>query len=146
MSAALSLNRTCEGTVSARPVLDVLSYSATLTSPARPPRDLTGRQRQVLAYVIATVLRSGSPPTLREIGVHLGISSTNGPREHVAALVRKGALTHDARIARGIRVVGMPSPKAPPLSAVSTIQIHDRDGRPVAQFFPLPALSRGANR
>jgi SOS-response transcriptional repressor LexA len=46
------------------------------------------------------------PPTYREIGAVMGITSTNGVHDHLAALHRKGyiELRHDGK-ARSIRLV-----------------------------------------
>jgi len=50
----------------------------------------TDRQRVVLTFVADFIHREGCPPTLREIGEHLSIRSTNGVNDHVEALERKG--------------------------------------------------------
>jgi repressor LexA len=47
----------------------------------------------------------GRPPTLREIGLELGIASTNGVRDHLQALIEKGYIRRDERSARGIQVL-----------------------------------------
>lgn len=52
--------------------------------------DLSPRQAEVLDCIRRAVERRGFPPTYREIGDSLGISSTNGVADHVKALVRKG--------------------------------------------------------
>lgn len=52
--------------------------------------ELSPRQAEVLDLIRRTVDRRGFPPTYREIGDALGISSTNGVADHVKALVRKG--------------------------------------------------------
>ncbi len=53
---------------------------------------LTDRQQQVLDFINAKIERDGYPPTIREIGAHLGIKSTNGVNDHLKALERKGWL------------------------------------------------------
>jgi repressor LexA len=57
---------------------------------------LTPRQREVLDFIRWSVDDRGYPPTLREIGSHFGIRSTNGVSDHIRALVRKGALERRA--------------------------------------------------
>ena len=49
-------------------------------------RGLTGRQGQVLDYIRQSITERGYPPTLREIGLHMGIRSTNGVNDHLRAL------------------------------------------------------------
>jgi SOS-response transcriptional repressor LexA len=107
-----------------------------VTDPSDAPRPLTDRQRQVLTFVTDEVLRCGVPPTLREIAVYLGVT-VNGARDHRDALVRKGALTHDADIARGLRVV---------TAALPNVEVRDAAGFVVATYRPLPANSRGTDR
>lgn len=53
---------------------------------------LTERQKMVWNYVIHTIDKHGYPPTLREIGDHMNIRSTNGVNDHLKALERKGYL------------------------------------------------------
>ena len=47
---------------------------------------LTKRQEQTLDFIRSSIEDRGYPPTLREIGEHLGISSTNGVNDHLRAL------------------------------------------------------------
>ena len=54
--------------------------------------ELTDRQRQVYEFIEARIEEWGYPPTIREIGEHLGIKSTNGVADHLKALKRKGYL------------------------------------------------------
>ncbi len=53
---------------------------------------LTARQQQVLSFIQERIESVGYPPTIREIGAHLGIRSTNGVNDHLKALERKGYL------------------------------------------------------
>lgn len=53
---------------------------------------LPRRQADVLAFIRAYLRRQGYAPTIREIGDALGMRSTNGVKEHLVALVRKGFL------------------------------------------------------
>ena len=55
--------------------------------------DLTPRQRQVLEFVDAEVRRRGYPPSVREIGEAVGLSSSSTVHAHLAALQDKGYLT-----------------------------------------------------
>ena len=64
---------------------------------------LTDRQQQVLDFITRCVDERGYPPTLREIGEHMGIRSTNGVNDHLAALERKGFLRRDEMKSRGLR-------------------------------------------
>ncbi len=64
---------------------------------------LTDRQRAVLSYIATSIDDRGYPPTLREIGNHLGIRSTNGVNDHLRALERKGYLTREDMKSRTLR-------------------------------------------
>jgi repressor LexA len=72
---------------------------------------LTERQQQVLHYIRQSIHDRGYPPTLREIGAHMGIRSTNGVNDHLRALERKGYLTREDMKSRALRpkdVDGLP--------------------------------------
>ncbi len=69
---------------------------------------LTERQRAVLEYISLSINDRGYPPTLREIGNHLGIRSTNGVNDHLRALERKGYLTREDMKSRTLRLVRTP--------------------------------------
>ena len=64
---------------------------------------LTARQEQVLGYIKQSIIDRGYPPTLREIGAHMGIRSTNGVNDHLRALERKGYLTREDMKSRALR-------------------------------------------
>jgi repressor LexA len=70
----------------------------------RPMTDLTPRQRQVLEFVDAEVRRRGYPPSVREIGEAVGLSSSSTVHAHLAALQDKGYLTRDPTKPRAIEV------------------------------------------
>lgn len=67
-------------------------------------RPLTERQQRVLDFICLYKASHDRPPSLREIGTHMGIRSTNGVSDHLRALERKGYLLRDGMKARGIRV------------------------------------------
>lgn len=69
--------------------------------------DLTDRQRQALDYITTCLSSRGYPPTLREIGEHMGIRSTNGVNDHLKALERKGYLVREELKSRALRPVDM---------------------------------------
>ncbi len=56
--------------------------------------ELTDRQKEVYDFIQARIREWGYPPTVREIGEHLGIRSTNGVADHLKALKKKGYLTN----------------------------------------------------
>jgi repressor LexA len=66
---------------------------------------LTDRQQQVLAFITQSIHDRGYPPTLREIGEHMKIRSTNGVNDHLKALERKGYLVREELKSRALRPV-----------------------------------------
>jgi repressor LexA len=65
----------------------------------------TERQRLVLSFIEVHIRQHGFPPTIREIGRHLGIKSTNGVNDHLNALQRKGFLTRAEGKSRTLQLV-----------------------------------------
>ena len=66
-------------------------------------KKLTKRQGQVLSFIIDQIEGEGYPPTIREIGDHLGIKSTNGVNDHLKALEKKGYLAREDAKSRALR-------------------------------------------
>jgi repressor LexA len=64
----------------------------------------TARQLECLRVIATHVADRGLPPSLREIGAEMGIGSTNGVADHLKALKRKGYITRDGSIKRGLRI------------------------------------------
>lgn len=65
---------------------------------------LTDRQKKVLEFIKNQITNHGSSPTIREIGKHMNIKSTNGVRLHLSALLKKGYIKKHKFIARGIEL------------------------------------------
>lgn len=68
------------------------------------PDALTPRQRQVVEFIDAEVRRRGYPPSVREIGEAVGLSSSSTVHAHLAALQDKGYLRRDPTKPRAIEV------------------------------------------
>jgi len=67
-------------------------------------KTLTDKQRLVLEFIENQILHKGHSPTIREIGKKFGISSTNGVRTHLTALIKKGYLKKENFISRGLEL------------------------------------------
>jgi repressor LexA len=77
---------------------------------------LTKRQRQVLNVITRSIEERGYPPTMREIGEHMGIRSTNGVNDHLKALERKSYIVREDLKSRTLRPVeSSPRPVSVPL-------------------------------
>ena len=95
---------------------------------------LTRRQQQLLNYIEQEVSSTGIPPSIRQIGTALGISSTNGVRWHLRTLEKKGYIHRTLRTSRGITTLNRSRRSAPPATANSrTIPILGRvtAGKPI---------------
>jgi repressor LexA len=66
---------------------------------------LTARQQEILNFISASINERGFPPTLREIGEHFQIRSTNGVNDHLKALEKKGVLRREDLKSRAMRPV-----------------------------------------
>jgi len=75
-------------------------------------RELTARQGEILAFIQERVAASGMPPTLAEIARAIGVKSSNGIRDHLAALARKGVIERIPSASRGIRLTAPFQPVA----------------------------------
>jgi repressor LexA len=67
-------------------------------------RELTSKQKQILQLIADSVEKYGYPPTYQQLCDILGISSKNGVKKHIDALVAKGYLEKDSS-PRGIRII-----------------------------------------
>jgi repressor LexA len=66
---------------------------------------MTERQEKILSFIKKSIQEQGYPPTIREIGEHFGIRSTNGVNDHLKALERKGYLMRGELKSRALSVI-----------------------------------------
>ncbi|MGH9250460.1 MAG: transcriptional repressor LexA [Acidimicrobiales bacterium] len=71
---------------------------------AMPPTTLTARQREVLEIIEQHMREHGYPPSVREIGEAVGLTSPSTVHAHLAALQRRGYLRRDPTKPRAIEV------------------------------------------
>jgi repressor LexA len=115
---------------------------------------LSTRQRDVLEFIRETVAERHYPPSVREIGEALGLSSPSTVHAHLSALVKYGYLRRDPTKPRAIEVVD----ETPSITALPE-RDHVRDvplvgriaaGSPilaeeqVEEVFPLPEALVGS--
>ena len=74
-------------------------------------RRLTGRQQQILDLILTTVRERGYPPSVREIGDAVGLSSPSTVHSHLSTLVREGFIRRDPTKPRAIEVIDMGEPE-----------------------------------
>jgi repressor LexA len=68
-------------------------------------RELTDRQREILEYIRSEVHRRGFPPSVREIGEAVGLSSSSTVHSHLSALESKGFIRRDPSKPRALEVL-----------------------------------------
>lgn len=73
--------------------------------------DITARQRRILEYIRGTVRDRGYPPTVREIGEAVGLTSSSSVHSQLANLERKGYLTRDPTKPRAMEVHPQGAPR-----------------------------------
>jgi repressor LexA len=68
-------------------------------------KSLTQRQEEVFEFIRKRSEETRLPPTVREIGEAFHISSTNGVRSILGALIKKGYIKRSPRLSRGIELL-----------------------------------------
>ncbi|MGW6005128.1 transcriptional repressor LexA [Oerskovia enterophila] len=76
-----------------------------LPDPATGGDGLTARQRLVLETIRSSVEQRGYPPSMREIGEAVGLTSPSSVKHQLTTLERKGYLRRDPNRPRAIEVV-----------------------------------------
>jgi len=101
-------------------------------------RELSERQRQILQYIVQHTDMHGYPPTVREIGEAVSLSSSSTVHAHLKSLEQAGLIRRDAVLTRAIRVVGAENnpDKAPGPKRVVSLPLVGR----VAAGSPLLAV------
>ena len=115
-----------------------------------PDRDggdgLTVRQRRVLEVIRNSVDRRGYPPSLREIGEAVGLTSPSSVAHQLSTLERKGFLRRDPNRPRAIEVVSPDAPAdtrgyrggaAPDDDHATFDETGSGDARPEASYVPV---------
>ncbi|MCE9515718.1 MAG: transcriptional repressor LexA [Mycobacterium sp.] len=93
---------------------------------------LTERQRTILDVIRASVTSRGYPPSIREIGDAVGLTSTSSVAHQLRTLERKGYLRRDANRPRAVDVRGSDEVIAP-----VTTDVAGSDALPVPTFVPV---------
>lgn len=67
--------------------------------------DLSDRQQLILNYILSEIQKKGYPPSVREIGEAVGLSSSSSVHAHLARLEEMGYLRRDPTKPRAIEVL-----------------------------------------
>ncbi|MGF0319500.1 transcriptional repressor LexA [Nocardia fluminea] len=115
---------------------DTGDESGTGTVTSGSGTDLTVRQRTVLEVIRSSVTERGYPPSIREIGDAVGLTSTSSVAHQLRALERKGYLRRDPNRPRAVNVRGLDEA----VRSVTTLpqQTDEADpSRPTPTFVPV---------
>jgi repressor LexA len=93
---------------------------------------LTERQRTILEVIRASVTSRGYPPSIREIGDAVGLTSTSSVAHQLRTLERKGYLRRDANRPRAVDVRG-----ADEGAHIVTTDVSGSDALPEPTFVPV---------
>jgi repressor LexA len=93
---------------------------------------LTERQRTILDVIRASVTTRGYPPSIREIGDAVGLTSTSSVAHQLRTLERKGFLRRDPNRPRAVDVRGADDAAATPVTDVA-----GSDALPEPTFVPV---------
>jgi repressor LexA len=127
------------------------------------PRPMSARQRNILNCIRQHIEEHGYPPTVREIGEAVNLSSSSTVHAHLKALEEKGHIQREAVLTRAIKLVAaapqvtpVPKRSSPSLTLSSSPSFRSEivnvpivgtvaAGRPmlahedIEDYFPLPA-------
>ncbi len=83
---------------------------------------LSERQQRIYEFITKFMSEKGRPPTIREIGAKVGITSTSVVNYNLNILVREGLIQREKEVSRGLRVVGANAAKSM-IAGASFVQI-----------------------
>lgn len=107
-------------------------------------KGLTKRQREILTYLMDTMQERGYPPSVREIGAALGLTSSSTVHSHLAALEKKGYIHRDPSKPRAIEILKDSASQPPRRPVLVPVLGRIAAGQPlfaeenVEDIFPLP--------
>ena len=84
--------------------------------------ELTASRRQILDFIATTSRERGYPPTVREIGAEVGLSSSSSVHFHLRWLEEHDYLQRDGSLTRALRVIGSPA-DAPDTAATNYVPL-----------------------
>ena len=96
---------------------------STFPDPPTDPTGLTPRQRKVLEVIRDWVERFGYPPSVREIGDAVGLTSTSSVHHQLRTLERKGYLRRDPHRTRAVDVRSPDDPAADEAGTPSVVTV-----------------------
>jgi repressor LexA len=99
-------------------------------------KKLSERQKNILKYIEAYVDERGYPPSIREIGDRVGMSSTSVVDYNLKVLEREGRIRRDREVSRGLELVGTQRSQRQPVPRLVRIPVVGR----IAAGLPIEAI------
>ncbi len=84
---------------------------------------LSERQQRILTFIEQYSDENGYPPTIREIGKAVGISSTSVVKYNLERLKEKGCIDRSKEVSRGLRLVKKAAPAEAETAARRMVQV-----------------------
>ena len=96
---------------------------------------LSDRQRRIMLFIREYLEAHNYPPTIREIGQAVGISSTSVVKYNLERLVEKGLIERSGEVSRGLKLKDGPSlvPHFPGIIAIPKLGVISA-GSPIAAY------------
>lgn len=117
-------------------------------------KPLTERQRQILDFILSEIHKKGYPPSVRDIGTAVGLSSSSTVHSHLSSLEEKGYIRRDSTKPRAIEIldfreeeIGLPPSKIRSVPVVGQIAagIPLLAQENIEDTLPLPVEMAGEN-
>ena len=109
-------------------------------------KQVTSRQRQILQYILQHIELRGYPPTVREIGEAVNLSSSSTVHAHLRSLEDAGLIKRDAVLTRAIKLLPGLEIKPKPQRVINVPVVgRVAAGKPILaaediqETYPLPA-------
>ncbi len=95
---------------------------------------LSARQAAMLDYIKETILVKGYPPTIREIGQAMGLSSPSTVHSHLTALEKKGYIKRDASKPRALEICNWEAMGMVPVEPPNSVSFNEIDRKEIAHI------------
>src|SRR5581483_6947962 len=102
-----------------------------------PQPGLTARQRTILDVIRSSVTTRGYPPSIREIGDAVGLTSTSSVAHQLRTLERKGFLRRDPNRPRAVDVRGASDNAEDSTASAVRTDVVGSDALPEPTFVPV---------
>jgi repressor LexA len=104
----------------------------TVQDQASGSTDLTKRQREILEFIQVYLDDNGYPPTVRDIGGAVGLTSSSTVHAHLSNLEKAGAIRRDPTKPRALEILGKAGSRVKNATQQLSHSVGDRIGEAVS--------------